>query len=232
MSMKKPCLVLMFPEHKNDANELEQAVKASGSCDVEVVENAAQLIDRAGKGDVNGLVCNVNHFDLPLLSLLTKAKDLCRRMLTVVVSESIDKKVATEIRKIDKIVNVEKPESVKSLSLLCERIVQGQEISGRNHKRFNTNQKATVQRLESSETIEAHVYNMSKGGAYLELNRGTLKAKDIVKVIIQLDSLGKEHVVHARVMWTVSRGLVENKFGAGIEFVNSDEAYISMLEKI
>ena len=73
---------------------------------------------------------------------------------------------------------------------------------------------------------------MSKGGAYLELNRGTLKAKDIVKVIIQLDSLGKEHVVHARVMWTVSRGLVENKFGAGIEFVNSDEAYISMLEKI
>ena len=230
--MKKPCLVLMFPEHKNDANELEQAVKASGSCDVEVVENAAQLIDRVGKGDVNGLVCNVNHFDLPLLSLLTKAKDLCRRMLTVVVSESIDKKVATEIRKIDKIVNVEKPESVKSLSLLCERIVQGQEISGRNHKRFKTNQKATVQRLESSETIEAHVYNMSKGGAYLELNRGTLKAKDIVKVIIQLDSLGKEHVVHARVMWTVSRGLVENKFGAGIEFVNSDEAYISMLEKI
>ena len=153
-------------------------------------------------------------------------------MLTVVVSEKVDEKVATALKKIDRMVNVDKPHSVKSLGLLCDRIVQGQEIAGRNHKRFTTNQTARIQKLESSEVIDAHVYNMSKGGAYLELVKGAMKVKDVVKVVIQLDKLGKEHVVHGRVMWTVPHGLSEKKFGLGIEFINSDEAYISMLEKI
>src|SRR5271163_686876 len=126
-SKKQPCLVLMFPEHKNDAAELEATVRASGHCTVEVIETAAQLIARVTKGDIQGLVCSVVNFDTPFLTLLTKAKDLCRSMLTVVVSEKVDEKVATALKKIDRMVNVDKPHSVKSLGLLCERIVQGQE---------------------------------------------------------------------------------------------------------
>jgi DNA-binding NtrC family response regulator len=232
MAAKKPCLVLMYPEEKNNAAELEAAVKATGSCDVEIIENAAQLINRVVKGEIEGLVCNVTHFDVPLLAVLTKAKDLCKQMLTVVVSEKTDDKVILELKKIEKIISVDKPNSVKSMTLLCERIVQGRGIAGRKQKRFQTNQKASVQRLESTESLEANVYNMSKGGAYLELVRGVLSVKDVVKVIIQLDALGKEHVVHGRVTWTVNRGLVEDRFGFGVEFMNSDEAYIAMLEKI
>src|ERR1700722_2569491 len=185
MSSKKPCLVLMFPEQKNNAAELEAAVRASGSCDVEVIENAAQLINRVVKGGIQGLVCNVTNFDVPLLSLLTKAKDLCQQMLTVVVSDNIEEKVTAELKRMEKIVNVEKPNSVKSMTLLCERIVHGQGIAGRKQKRFQTNQKATVQRLEANESMDAHVYNMSKGGAYLELVKGSLNVKDVVKVVIQ-----------------------------------------------
>lgn len=232
MPQKKPSLVLMFPEHKSDAAELEATVRSTGHCTVEVIETATQLISRVTQGDVNGLVCSVVNFDLPLMNLLSKAKDLCRSMLTVVVSEKVDEKVVSALKRADRIVSVDKPHSIKSMSLLCERIVQGQAIAGRNHKRFTTNQSARIQKLESNEVMDAHVYNMSKGGAYLELAKGAMKVKDVVKVVIQLDKLGKEHVVHGRVMWTVPRGLSENKFGLGIEFINSDEAYISMLEKI
>jgi hypothetical protein len=232
MSSKKPSLVLMFPEHNNDAAELEAAVKATNSCEVELIETAAQLIDRVSKGNVQGLVCNVHNFDSPFLALITKARDLCKNMLTVVVSETVDEKVSTALKKVDRIVNVDKPNSIKSMSLLCERIVHGHGIAGRQNRRFPTNQNAKVQRLESNDILDGRVFNMSKGGAYIELLKGTLNVKDVVKVVIQLDKLGKEHVVHGRVMWTAPKGLSEGNFGLGIEFVNSDEAYISMLEKI
>jgi len=225
------CNFVLFNEATVDGSNLETEICKNKKCRVETVTNAKDLLAKVSLDGVACAVCNVKVFDLEITTLASQVHGLNKYTVVIVAADKTDKKAEEYLHRMDRIVVLDKPFAPNSVALLCDKVVQGQQIRYRRFKRFPTNQIVKIERLGSDSALEGKVYNMSKGGAYIEIEKGAINAKDILKLTIQLDKISKAHIVHGRVMWTIPHGFNTKNFGAGIEFMNSDEAYMSLLEK-
>jgi hypothetical protein len=98
---------------------------------------------------------------------------------------------------------------------------------GNTAKRFDTKEQAQFEIYGQTGTIEASLKNLSTTGAFLEFSSGSYSPKkgDLLNLTIRLESLKKDHIVAAEVVWT-------NDAGIGICFVQRDEILERMMAKM
>jgi response regulator RpfG family c-di-GMP phosphodiesterase len=223
---------LLFCVENDEVDVLKKQISRNNSYNIESTKTIKAVYERVATGEVNCLIISLNFLDANTISVINKLRSYNQALAIVIVCNKVHREVVTFAKEGKRIVILERPYSERELTRICEKIVLGLEIFQRKTKRFPTNQPADVEKLNRHETAVCQVFNMSKGGAYIELEKGALSPGDVIKLNIHLDKLGKVHTLHAEVIWVVPHGFHQEKNGAGLKFMSVEEVYTSLLEKI
>jgi Tfp pilus assembly protein PilZ len=113
------------------------------------------------------------------------------------------------------------------------KLAQGTNVRQQRHRRFFTNQEIEVEPLTRiGSTYRGNVFNLSRGGAYIEVQEGQLSVGDLVRFSVQLNELSKKYIVHGKVVWNTDRGSHAGNPGMGVAFMNSGDIYQNLLRKL
>jgi response regulator RpfG family c-di-GMP phosphodiesterase len=123
---------------------------------------------------------------------------------------------------LERVVYLEKPFEIRDLVGIAEKAISQQAVAQRIYRRFNTEQQATVE-FSSSDTggnraIASRIFNMSKTGAYLELNSlQDVSVGETVKLRMELEDVSRTYVMPAKIVWTQIMGRTGGT-GVGVHF--------------
>lgn len=138
--------------------------------------------------------------------------------------------LVTKIRKMDSVHFVEKPYEQHDLLGILRKIAKNNLVRQRVHRRYRTEQVTKLQSYLKDDASDGVIYNLSKGGAYLEgrylIN---FKVGELVKVHVKLNEVDRSYAVPARVIWSKAK---KDTAGLGLEFVRNDEVYKYLLNSM
>lgn len=123
---------------------------------------------------------------------------------------------------LERVVYLEKPFEIRDLVGIAEKAISQQTVAQRIYRRFNTEQLATVE-FSGGETggnraIASRIFNMSKTGAYLELNSlQDVSVGETVKLRMELEDVSRTYVMPAKIVWTQIMGRTGGT-GVGVHF--------------
>jgi hypothetical protein len=123
-------------------------------------------------------------------------------VLTKRLNESASADYAAE-----KIIFFDRSKGNQELSGIARRMLVGSLIAARKHPRHPTDESAEVQVAGNPKFFACKVRNMSKGGAFLELDTAcALHVGDLLTVKIRLAQVNRIYTVRARVAWVKMPG--------------------------
>ena len=92
------------------------------------------------------------------------------------------------------------------------------EVEQQIYRRFATEQAAIVEFAKGKNMMGSRVFNMSKTGAYVELNAlQAVRVGESVKLRLELNDVSRTYVMPARVVWTNAAGATGGT-GVGLHF--------------
>ncbi len=171
-------------------------------------------VNDATMGLVNWL--KHTHYSFPILILTNKIKPSFTNRLNLISDTH------TLIR----------PVLGKNITGLVRKLLVAKRVPKQVYRRFNTNQIAEVEALESGDSLLTSMYNLSKGGAYCEFDGGAaLTVGDLIRLKVMLNDTNSEYTFNAKVIWTTQEGRFSGRFGVGFRFVSQKDTYRSLLSK-
>lgn len=118
---------------------------------------------------------------------------------------------------LERVVYLEKPYEQRDLIGIAEKAITQGRVEQRVHRRFDTEQPATVE-FGAGRSMGSRIFNLSKTGAYLELNAlQDIAIGEVVKLRMELDDVSRTYVMPARVVWTNMMGRTGGT-GVGVHF--------------
>lgn len=128
---------------------------------------------------------------------------------------------------------IQEPMQEKTLLGLARKLVVSKTIPQQQFQRFRTNQLAEVEAIMDGDYLVGNMYNLSKGGAYCEFDGPRVfSIGDLVRVKVSLNDMKSERLVNAKVVWTTIKGRTSGRPGVGMRFVNAQETYKSLMDKL
>lgn len=122
----------------------------------------------------------------------------------------------------------------KKMAGIVKKLLQTRRLPQQVFPRYHTNQLANIEVLTGGFSIDSSMYNLSKGGAYFELEdvEEPCRVGDFLKFSIDLDETDTQHSINAKVVWATKRGRYSGRYGVGVKFVSSHEIYKHLVEKL
>ena len=128
---------------------------------------------------------------------------------------------------------LERPFEMRALKGLARKLMVMKTVTQQIHRRYRTQQAATIESFATADQIESRMYNLSVGGAYFEFTKKPdLRIGDLTRVKIPLANMNREHIVTGRVIWTTLRGHSGGGFGVGVRFMKTHDAARQISEKV
>jgi Tfp pilus assembly protein PilZ len=150
----------------------------------------------------------------------------------LVVSNTTPPEYANRLNLISDTHTLVRPLLEKSIVGLVRKLLVAKRVPKQLYRRFNTNQIAEVEALQSGDSLFTSMYNLSKGGAYCEFEGGqVLAVGDLIRMKVMLADTNHEYVFNAKVIWTTPQGRFSGRFGCGFRFVSQKDTYRSLLSK-
>ncbi len=222
---------LLVSRKTADAELIKQEIERNRLYRVHTVETAQAALDNLPNTEINCYVFNFGTFSIDKISLVTDLRDLGYNFAIVIFASFVQKEAYDTVKKIERVVLIEKPFESKDVWGICQKIFQGRKVNQRIFRRFYTNQTAQFEKSGSGEMIDGQIFNLSRGGAYVELKSGDVKPGEMVKVSVKLDEVAKSYNVDAQVVWyspKTSNGMA----AAGVRFMKSGDVYRNLLTKL
>lgn len=225
--------VLLIGKRNEEIVGIKHALAKNTGYEVELVSVAQKAVQRLMSRQVDLCVFNFDLFTREKIKLATDLRDLGYDFPVLVLSRIIASDAYEAIREMDNTILLEKPYEQKDLWGLSEKLVNRQQVTQRHHRRFYTNQKASLASADGSDPVEVKLFNLSRGGAYVEFNNNiAVKQGDVIQMNVQLNEVYREYNVNARVIWTTQEGLWGTGSGLGLEFVKAKDIYRDLLHKL
>jgi Tfp pilus assembly protein PilZ len=137
----------------------------------------------------------------------------------LVISKVESQEAIKELQNMTNTVFLEKPFEVRDLQGIVRKFLNDSNVYQRIHRRYNTVMSADVEWIDSRPNTSSTLFNLSKGGAYIELAENSqVKKGDQLKVYITLDEIQKSYAMQAKVVWCSSEGM-NGGCGVGLEFL-------------
>jgi len=138
-----------------------------------------------------------------------------------------------EVNEKHKIYFLERPFELKTLKGLAKKLMVTRVVPQQVFRRYRTNLSATLETFISGDKYHTHMFNLSKGGAYFEMNKKpTVAIGDLMRLKVHLSDMEREHHVHGRIVWTTHKGHAAGGYGLGIKFMKSTDIYRNLLDKV
>ncbi len=132
-----------------------------------------------------------------------------------------------------RVVFIEKPFELRTLRGLARKLMTARAVSKQQFRRFPTNQTVYLENFASGENIETSMFNLSKGGAYFEVDKKPgLGVGELLRLKFHLDQVDKEHQIHGRVIWTTPKGHSSGGYGIGVKFIKQEDIYRHLLQSV
>jgi len=138
----------------------------------------------------------------------------------VLVTSKIESLEAVrELQNMQNTVFLEKPFEVRDFQGIIRKFLSDSSVYQRIHRRYNLAMSADVEWVDNRPKASSRVLNLSKGGAFIELQQNSkVKKGDRLKVYIILDEIKKSYAMIARVAWC-SNQVRNGAYGVGLEFL-------------
>lgn len=233
-SMSAP-RVLLIGKRNEEVVGIKHMLAKNTGYDVELVSVAQKAVQRLTSQTVDLCVFNFDLFTRDKIKLATDLRSLGYEFPVLVLSRIIATDAYEAIRNMHHTILLEKPFEHKDLWGLSDKLISGRSVAQRTHRRFYTNQKAAIATFDGgTSAANGKLFNLSRGGAYLEFGEGSSQVKqgDMLQLNVQLNEVYRQYNVSARVVWTTTEGLWGTGRGIGVEFVKAKDVYRDLLHKI
>lgn len=186
-----------------------------GGARVSTTRPQATKLELDGHPDL--VIFNFNDWNQnELMWVETLRKEGFDRMIMILAKAEAPKAVQN-LALLDKVVYLEKPYEQRDLLGIAEKAIVEGRVVQRIHRRFETEQAATVE-FGAGRAVGSRIFNLSKTGAYLELNAlQDVNVGENVKVRMELDDVSRTYVMPARIVWTSVAGRTGGT-GVGVHF--------------
>lgn len=176
----------------------------------------------------NLIVFNVADFTPEHRDIILKLRDNGYKGEIVVCAKARNPDVIREVNVMPSTTFIEKPYENKDLLGVVTKLLSTKEVSQRIFRRYYTMQKAEIEFTESQRKESTTLYNLSKGGAYIEFSqRENLKVGDKITLHVPLNEVRRTYEMPARVVWTTANGQ-GGGYGVGLEFVGPGDVQKSI----
>lgn len=223
---------LLISQQNEDAKRIKEELERNRLYKVEVVDQASLALDQIRQAKVDCVVFNLDTFNNEKITFASHLRYCGYNFPIIMFAKNIDKNALSALTRIPKTVMIEKPFESKDIWGIAEKMVQGKNVPQRIHRRFYTDQKANLVHATIGTKLSGRIFNMSRGGAYLEIEQGDLKFGDVVRLSVQLDKVSKAYVVDAKVVWASKQGFWQGKPAAGLMFLKAGDVYRNLIEKL
>ncbi len=150
----------------------------------------------------------------------------------MIVSNKITPDYSNRLNLVSDTHTVVRPVHGKGIVGLVRKLLVAKRVPKQVYRRFNTNQIAEVEALQSGDSLLTSMYNLSKGGAYCEFDGGNVfSVGDLIRMKVMLNDTNREYTFNAKVIWTTPSGRFSGRFGCGFRFVSQKDTYRSLLSK-
>ena len=221
--------------HQQVAHEAQLIadLAAVPGCKIERVPVANDITQRLTQSTgKHCVIFNANRFDSAAFTFIEGFTMLVSPLPIIIQTATVDKDLRKRIRKLKHLVLLEGPYVAATLRELSEKVIKGEAVYQRSHDRYPTDQAVEIEVLASKATHPASMRNMSRGGAYFEIDaEATIEEGEFLKVTIQLDKLSRAHQVYGEVMRYRHDGGSTGKAAFGIRYVSSDELFNALQDK-
>lgn len=224
--------ILLIGKRNEEIVALKQQLSRNTGYEVELASLAQRAIQRITTGRIDLCVFNFELFTKDKIKMATDLRTLGYEFPVLVLSRIIAMDAYEAIQNMHHTILLEKPFEHKDLTGICDKMISNLPVSQRHHRRFYTNQFASVAPFKGGAAIDAKLYNLSRGGAYIETPKDTVKTGDVVQLNIQLQEVYRKYNVNAKVIWTKKDGLWGTGPGVGVEFIKAKDVYRDLLHKI
>jgi Tfp pilus assembly protein PilZ len=126
-----------------------------------------------------------------------------------------------------------RPFHEKNLLGIVRKLLMSKKVPKQMFRRFNTNQIAEVEALNTGSSLLTSMYNLSKGGAYCEFeSEDNFTVGDFIRVKVSIPDTNNQYTFNAKVVWTTVKGRFSGRFGCGLRFVTAKDTYRALMAKI
>lgn len=175
----------------------------------------ATTLELSGQPDL--VIFNFNDWKQDELKWVEGLRNEGYRNMIMILAKADAPTAVRNLQLLERIVYLEKPYENRDLVGIAEKSIRKGEVAQQIYKRFSTEQEALVE-FTVGRSISSRIFNMSKTGAYLELNGlKDVSIGDEVKLRMELEDVSRTYVMPARIVWTQVMGRTGGT-GVGVHF--------------
>ncbi len=175
----------------------------------------ATKLELSGEPDL--VIFNFNDWKKDELKWVEGLRNEGYRNMIMILAKADAPTAVRNLQLLERIVYLEKPYESRDLVGIAEKSIRKGEVAQQIHRRFSTEQEALVE-FSVGRSVSSRIFNMSKTGAYLELNGlKDVSIGDDVRLRMELEDVSRTYVMPARIVWTQVMGRTGGT-GVGVHF--------------
>lgn len=176
----------------------------------------ATKLELAGQPDL--VIFNFNDWNNDELDWVTGLRNEGYKRMIMILAKAEVPTAVRNLQLLERVVYVEKPFEIRDLVGIAAKALRVGEVEQQIYRRFATEQTAIVEFAKGKNMMGSRVFNMSKTGAYVELNAlQAVRVGENVKLRLELNDVSRTYVMPARVVWTNALGTTGGT-GVGLHF--------------
>ena len=120
----------------------------------------------------------------------------------------------------------------KELLNLTKKLLSAPSSIPQRHARHNTDINFDIESMADGEVTSSKMTNLSKGGLYCVFEDDPKFSKgDLVRINIPLNELNTTRSMTGKIIWKTKKSLSNPNPGLGIQFINAQEMYSSLMQE-
>jgi Tfp pilus assembly protein PilZ len=216
---------LLFAADLEGIDKLQNEIEQGGIGKVEKAKTLEIAKDKIVAGLVDALILNLKDFSVKEVKTLEMFCSLKPNLAIVAVSRHVDEIAYDLVKDQKNIILVQRPfKEAKIIALLCKRVVTTKDPFKREHWRYPTSQKSSIEILSNQRVHWGSVSNISRGGAFFEsTHQVDVIERELIRLNMNLNEISKTHVINTEVAWIAPWDPEAKNMGLGLKFIDSKD---------
>lgn len=223
--------LIVAPVKEQTTERIISDIQRNKLYQVALVPNVLTARTYLATGAYNCLVFDVDTLSNNAVVSIADLREMGFLVPVMVFSGNVSKDDLEKVKKMARVTLIEKPFESKDVWGICEKILHGRPVHQRVFRRFNTAQKAAIEKTLTGETFAAEILNLSRGGAFVELSQGHFMPGELLRLSVRGQNKRKFDI-DAEVVWSKVVGQESGKSNAGLRFMSSEDVYRNLLSRI
>ena len=217
---KKKYKFLLYDLDHKDIRDFHKDISNKLVGEIFHPENLIEVLNILKKDGQFIIILNTSDLNEKNLDAISRIRLVNQDNFVIILSNQINNEVTELSKRSKRLVILQRPmKEADVVALFCEKVILGGDVYQREHPRFDTKEMAYLEKVNGGEYSSGTILNISKGGAYIELDKKIqISRSDSVKLTLSLGN-DKERVFMAEVAWADVPSAQKERLGVGLRFV-------------